>query len=265
MKKFDSAYYGVIPTPLRHHDKLKSTHKLIYAEITACLNENGVCTRSNHYFSKVLHMSKGTISNYMKDLRQHGFINVTIENEEGTMKFLNRYITLTPTSTNVGVESDSQNPHTSTDVGVVENNSLENAQTPASTNGTLLHSNNNIHTIHTNQQAMDTPLNKNINERQKDALTKMVTGFYKEQRTKHPLMIEKNWEKNVSIINGSINTLFELIKLDSFEYEVVRDVIKWAVDDKFWGQHLLSLRTLRSKSDNGFTKFQNLHHKYKNK
>ena len=258
MKKFNNAYYGVMPPYIRYNEELKPTHKLLYTEITACLDDNGVCTRSNHYFSKALHMSKGTISNYMNTLRKLGFINVTIENEEGTMKFLNRYITPTHPSRGVGVSDNNEITHTSNNVGVSDSLSLGDAKTSTSTDGTLLYNNNKINTIYTNHQAMDTPLNKNINEEQQKALYKIVHNFYTIQKTRYPKIV------NSEDVNGSINLLYDLIRIDGFKYESVRDTIIWALDDKFWGSNILSLKTLRNKSNNGLTKFQNLYHKYEN-
>jgi len=264
MKKLDSAYYGLIPSEVRYSKKLQPLHKLLYAEITACLDSDGVCTRNNLYFSKVLDVSKGTVSNYLNVLRKQGFINITIENEEGTMKFLNRYIVLTPISPGVGVEKSNEDTHTSDNLGVEDSSPLEDAQNSTSVDGTLLHSNNNINTIYKKHQAIYTPLNKSINDEQRNALLKIVMPFYEIQRTRHPNMINSGWSDDKDIINGSINVLYQLIKIDGYEYESVRDTIRWAIDDKFWSKNLISLRNLRSKAGNGFTKFQNLYHKYKN-
>ena len=77
-------------------------------------------------------------------------------------------------------------------------------------------------------------------------------------------MVDGNWQEDTTILNGSINTLYDLIKIDGFDYESIRDVIVWALNDKFWSNNLLSLKVLRNKAGNGFTKFQNLHHTYKN-
>ena len=139
MKKIESAYYGVLPTPIRHHQELKPTHKLLYSEITACLDNNGVCTRNNSYFSRVLNISKGTVTNLLGIIRKHGFIKVTIENEEGTGKFLKRYIIPTYPSQNLGVEDSNQTPHTSGDVGISNGSSREDVLPPTSKNGTLLY------------------------------------------------------------------------------------------------------------------------------
>ena len=104
---------------------------------------------------------------------------------------------------------------------------------------------------------MDTPLNKNINDEQKNALYKIVHNFYTVQKSIYPDMI-KNED-----VNGSINVLYDLIRIDGYQYESVRDSIQWAIEDPFWGSNLFSLKTLRNKSSNGLSKFQNLHHRYK--
>jgi SOS-response transcriptional repressor LexA len=262
MKKIDSAYYGVLPTPIRHHKELKPNHKLLYSEITACLDSNGVCTRNNSYFSKVLNISKSTISTFLGALRKHGFIKITIENEEGTMRFLNRYITLTHSSYEVGVSDSNKTPHTSNKIGVDNDHPRKDVETPISNDETLLYNNNIIKTIYTNHQAKNTPIKKEINDKQRIALLEIVKEFYGTQRTRFPNMINEKWVNESSIVNGSINVLYDLIKKDGFNYDEIQNIIRWALNDKFWGKNLLSLKVLRDKAVNGFTKFQNLHHNF---
>lgn len=262
MKKIESAYYGVLPTPIRHHQELKPTHKLLYSEITACLDSNGICTRNNSYFSRVLNISKGTVTNLLGVIRKHGFIKVIIENEKGTGKFLKRYITPTYPSQDLGVDDNNQIHHTSSNVGVVDSSCRKDTETPTPKNGTLLYNNNNIKTIYTKHQAMDTPIKKEINEKQRVALLGIVKEFYSTQQTRFPSMIKEEWREELSIVNGSINVLYDLIKKDGFKYDEIQGAIRWALDDKFWGKKLLSLKGLRGKAVNGFTKFQNLHHNY---
>ena len=99
-----SGYYGFIPLPIRHHKNLKPSSKLLYSEITSCLDENGQCTKTNAYFKRVLGVgSKSTLSSGLTDLRKAGFIHVRIALEEGTRKFIKRYITPTPTDILGGV------------------------------------------------------------------------------------------------------------------------------------------------------------------
>ena len=93
----------------------------------------------------------------------------------------------------------------------------------------------------------------------------MVYNFYNKKRKQLPTVVDSNWKKNDTLINDAINNLYMVIKLDEYSENVVRDVLNWAVDDKFWYTNLTSLRSLRKKSSNGQTKFTNLYLQYKNR
>ena len=257
-----TGFYGLLPSYVRHNTNLKPSSKVLYSEITACLESDGICIKKNIYFSKALGINKSTISNCLTELRKEGFIHVVLELEEGTNKFLKRYIT--PINIQGGVMSQSELTPTDNLGGDSNNASLNISDTPSKLGQTLLLHNNIVNKVYTNAQKRDTLLNKGINQKQYSILNLLVELFYETQRERFPSMINAGWKNDKSIINGSINTLYDIIKIDNFKYEDVRDVLKWALDDKFWGKNLLSLRTLRNKSDNGFTKFQNLYHRYTN-
>ena len=76
-----SGFYGIIPKTILHHKKLKATSKLIYAEIMACLEDDGSCIKRNIYFSNVLNIAKDTASRNIAELRDYGFIYVQIEQQ----------------------------------------------------------------------------------------------------------------------------------------------------------------------------------------
>ena len=106
--------------------------------------------------------------------------------------------------------------------------------------------------------------NKDITQGQMKYLKQIVTDFYTEKHKQLPNHIKADWFNDTDITKGSVNTLFELITLDGWNEKDVRDVIKWATDDDFWMSNLISLRTLRTKSKNGQSKFANLHLKFNN-
>ena len=260
-----SAFYGLLPRIIRHNKNLKPSSKILYSEITATLDEDGVCTKTNSHFQNVLGIGKSSLSNCLTELREQGFIGVVIEMKENSQRFIKRYITPTPASYMGRVKINNEITHT-TDLGGVESVApLLNGNTQSTLEQTLLYNNNIITKVYTNPKKRHTPINKNINDKQKDALIKIVNEFYNTQQFRHPSMVESEWSDNANIINGSINVLYDLITIDGFDYESIRDVVRWAVEDKFWGSNLLSLKVLRNKASNGFTKFQNLHHKYKSK
>jgi hypothetical protein len=106
--------------------------------------------------------------------------------------------------------------------------------------------------------------NKNITQGQMKYLKQIVTDFYTEKHKQLPNHIKSDWFNDTDLTKGSVNTLFELITLDGWNEKDVRDVIKWATDDDFWMSNLISLRSLRTKSNNGQSKFANLHLKFNN-
>jgi len=256
-----SGFYGFIPTNIRHHKDLKANAKLVYAEITACLNADGVCTSPNIYFSKALQVTKATVSSCLTDLRKLGYINVVMELEEGTHRFIMRYITLTPSNQlGGGVTNEGKTPTGNFDGGQLSV-PLESASTPSNELDTLIDNNiNDINTIYTtgHQDA----LNRSITDVQLKYLKGIVAHFLDIQSKRHPNMISINWRKDKHLINGSINTLYDLIRLDKFDHEIIKKTISWALDDKFWADNVLSLKNLRHLSRSGFSKFQNINHSY---
>ena len=86
-------YYSYIPAHIRYAD-ITPNAKLLYAEITALLQMNGVCFASNQYFSKLYGKNKVTISRWISELKQNGFIKVSFTYKEGSNEIANRYIQL---------------------------------------------------------------------------------------------------------------------------------------------------------------------------
>ena len=74
------SYYAIIPANVRYSD-LKPNAKLLYGEITALSNKHGYCFASNNYFANLYNVNKNTISSWITDLKNKGFIEVTIERD----------------------------------------------------------------------------------------------------------------------------------------------------------------------------------------
>ena len=84
-------YYSYIPAHVRYAD-ITPNAKLLYAEITALLQMNGVCFASNQYFSKLYNKNKVTISRWISELKRNGFIKISFTYKEGSNEIANRYI-----------------------------------------------------------------------------------------------------------------------------------------------------------------------------
>ena len=73
-------YYAIIPSNVRYSD-LKPNAKLLYGEITALSNKHGFCFASNKYFANLYKVNKNTISSWISDLKDYGFIVIKIERD----------------------------------------------------------------------------------------------------------------------------------------------------------------------------------------
>jgi len=261
------SYIGYIPKPIRHNADLSPRDKLIYCEITSTLDDRGVCTKNNIYFSNVTGCTNATVSASMTKLRELDYIDVIIEKEENTQKFKKRYIILKAVSNlQGGGNANLQKAVSNTQGGVdaISGTSSEGGNAKAISNtGDAIIINNNIRYIYSNKRHQ-IKYNENITQGQMEYLKKIVTDFYTAKHKQFPNHIKADWFDDNTLTVGSVNTLFDLITIDGWGEKEVRDVIKWATDDDFWSSNLLSLRTLRTKSKNGQTKFANLQIKYTN-
>ena len=88
-------YYAILTSEVRYNENLTPNAKLLYAEITALINMNGVCFASNSYFANLYGKSKTTVSKWVSELVKEGFVEVKLTYKEGTKEIENRYITIT--------------------------------------------------------------------------------------------------------------------------------------------------------------------------
>ena len=135
-------------------------------------------------------------------------------------------------------------------------------QTPPLNNEQPILLNNNIRYIYTSNKKGVVKLNREINDKQLEFIKTIVKYFYSTQNLKFPNMV-KDWN-NESVINESVNTIFDLIVKDGHDSDELKNVLMWALEDKFWHKNVFSIKALRSKSSNGITKYNNILHSYKN-
>ncbi len=88
-KKADKkAYYAVIPASVRYDPSLSANAKLLYGEITALCSEKGFCWASNSYFAKLYEKDGRTISRWISQLIEKGYIQAEIDKEKGNQRQL---------------------------------------------------------------------------------------------------------------------------------------------------------------------------------
>src|SRR5699024_5277051 len=100
MDKEMPSYYSIIPATVRYNHNLKANEKLMYGEITALSSKNGYCWAENRYFAELYDVHKITISKWLKNLEDNGYIRTELKYVYGTKQVSKRliYINDTPIS-----------------------------------------------------------------------------------------------------------------------------------------------------------------------
>ena len=74
MPEIRRSYWAQLPSEVRYSEALSSTAKLLYAELSALIGEDGFCWATNTYFAGVLGVSERTISRMITQMEAAGFI-----------------------------------------------------------------------------------------------------------------------------------------------------------------------------------------------
>lgn len=85
-------YYAVIPATVRYDTTLSANTKLLYGEITSLCNEKGYCYATNNYFADLYGVSKISISRWIKQLIDQGYIVSKVEYAGKTKEIKRRYL-----------------------------------------------------------------------------------------------------------------------------------------------------------------------------
>jgi len=75
------SYYAIIPSIVRYDERLSASEKLMYGELTCLTNKLGYCYATNSYFAKLYGKDASTISRWVKNLEDCGYITVDYERE----------------------------------------------------------------------------------------------------------------------------------------------------------------------------------------
>ena len=86
-------YYAILTADVRYDQRLSSSEKLFYAEITALSNKHGYCYASNNYFADLYDVDKRTITRWVNKLVKTGHAVVEFEHEGKTIKKRKIYLT----------------------------------------------------------------------------------------------------------------------------------------------------------------------------
>jgi len=121
------SFYAIIPATVRYDERLTPNAKLLYGEITALCNAKGFCWATNDYFSGLYKVSKTSISMWVKQLIDCGYIKSELEYKPGTKEILHRYLRLfnDPTQENLNTTTQENLKDNITDTNTTLNTTKE--------------------------------------------------------------------------------------------------------------------------------------------
>lgn len=127
MDEIKKNYFAIIPADVRYDERLTANAKLLYGEITALCNEKGYCWATNDYFANLYGVTKKTVSRYVSELVDCGYITNELFYADGTKEVEKRIITLKKDTygQNCLYPMD-KNVHTPMDKNVQDNNTNNN-------------------------------------------------------------------------------------------------------------------------------------------
>lgn len=105
-------FYAIIPADVRYHNALCPNAKLLYGEITALCNKEGYCWASNEYFSTLYNVNVRTITRWISELSEHGFIALELDKLAGNKRKITLWTKMSIPTTKMSIGID-KNVHPS--------------------------------------------------------------------------------------------------------------------------------------------------------
>lgn len=87
------SYYSILTADVRYDKSLSYGARLLYSEITALSGRDGYCYASNSYFMKAYEVSEGTLKCWIKNLKDCGYIQVSVTYKKDSKEVDKRTIT----------------------------------------------------------------------------------------------------------------------------------------------------------------------------
>lgn len=94
------SYYSILTADVRYDKRLKPNEKLLFSEITALSSKRGYCNASNNYFAQLYDVTTVTASNWVKHLKDRGYIDVEMIYDGKQIKERRIFVNNTPIKEN---------------------------------------------------------------------------------------------------------------------------------------------------------------------
>ena len=81
-------YYGILPADVRYDKTLTPMARIMYSEISALSNTSGECTASNNYFATLYEVKATTVSEWVSQLVNGGYVHSFVDHMNGNRRTL---------------------------------------------------------------------------------------------------------------------------------------------------------------------------------
>ena len=223
MKQEQPNYYSIIPATVRYDEKLKANEKLLYGEITALANKNGYCWATNLYFSRLYNVTRETVSRWISNLEQKGYIRTEVIRNKDTQVIEKRTIYIQPMPIDEKINTPKQKDQYPIDEKV---NTLLTKKSKS--NNTSIN-NTSTNKDHSTAKAERIPYKEII-----DYLNEQTGRRYSHKANKNQDLIKARWNEG--------------FRVDDFKQVIDTKVKDWSNDSKM-NQYLRPVTLFSNKFD----------------
>lgn len=216
--KQEPSYYAIIPATVRYDQGLKANEKLMYGEITAMSNLKGYCWAENRYFAELYGVHKKTVSGWITNLSDRGYIRIELEYSNNSKQVKRRKIFIMDTPGNEKMDRGGNEK-----MDTPGNEKMEEVLNTTSSNNTSVEEKQSRD--FTNVKYNDTHLK----------LAKVLWSYVSKNFPKAKEPNFDNWADDIRL-------MFEQDDLTELE---VSNAIKWSQNNKFWKVNIRSANKLR--------------------
>ena len=213
-------YYAIIPAEVRYNDKLTANSKLLFGEITALTNKTGVCWANNKYFAELYSVDKKTVSRWIHQLQEEGYLDIVMEYNKETKQITKRSMKITTSTPMDKIVGGGQKDPQGRDKNVQDN----------------IYNNNNKNNIKKNT-----------------ATLKKVSDFRDDYILAYDHIIKLFHERNIPKNNDMKIKWLDVIRLCDEKDKVKPQQLWWLCNevrkDSFWAKNFQSLLKLRISKD----------------
>lgn len=225
----NKSYYAIIPANVRYDTELTANAKLLYGEITALCNEKGYCWANNYYFSELYGVSIKSVSRWINQLIEKGYIYSEMTYKKGKKEIDERRIYL-GSNPKEGIDKNVQTPRQNCPEGIDKN-----VQTPIDK------------IVQDNNTSFNTTINNTVNSR-KQVYDEESIYFQLADRL-HQRILNNNPNAKKPNMQTWSNDMRLMMERDDRTEEQIAYLIDWVQNDSFWMSNIMSPKKLREKFD----------------